>query len=104
MEQSCRELLALADLEIDDIDLVVAHQANGRIINAVGERFGLDPDRVADYVADLGNTSAASIPLALSLAATTAGCPARGHVLLTAFGAGFSWGAALLHVERPDDH
>lgn len=97
MERSCRELLQLADLDIDDIDLVIAHQANGRIINAVRERFGLERDRVADYVADLGNTSAASIPLALSLAEDDGRLPVRGgHVLLTAFGAGFSWGAALL--------
>jgi 3-oxoacyl-[acyl-carrier-protein] synthase III len=97
MEQSCRSLLGLADLDIDDIDLVIAHQANGRIINAVRERFGLEPERVADYVADLGNTSAASIPLALSLAEDDGRLPADGgHVLLTSFGAGFSWGAALL--------
>ncbi len=96
MERSCRELLDACELGIDDIDLVIAHQANGRIINAVRERFGLDPGRVADYVAELGNTSAASIPLALSLAEDEGRLPERGHVLLTAFGAGFSWGAALL--------
>lgn len=101
MEGSCRQLLALAQLEIEDIDLVIAHQANGRIINAVRERFGLAPERVADYVADLGNTSAASIPLALSLAEDDRRLPAAGgHVLLTAFGAGFSWGAALLTYGR----
>lgn len=101
MEQSCRELLALAQLGIEDIDLVIAHQANGRIINAVRERFGLEPGRVADYVADLGNTSAASIPLALALAEDDGRLPTRGgHVLLTAFGAGFSWGAALLTYGR----
>ena len=96
MERSCRQLLELAELDIDDVDLVIAHQANGRIINAVRERFGLEPDRVADYVADLGNTSAASIPLALSLAEDDGRLPQHGHVLLTAFGAGFSWGAALV--------
>jgi 3-oxoacyl-[acyl-carrier-protein] synthase-3 len=96
MERSCRELLELAQHEIDDVDLVIAHHANGRIINAVRERFGLEPERVADYVADLGNTSAASIPLALALAEDAGRLPAEGHVLLTAFGAGFSWGAALL--------
>jgi len=96
MERSCRDLLEYAELGIDDIDLVIAHQANGRIINAIRERFGLEPDRVADYVAHLGNTSAASIPLALSLAEDDGRLPQRGHVLLTAFGAGFSWGAALL--------
>ncbi len=96
MERACRELLEIAELRIDDIALVIAHQANGRIINAVRERFDLDPARVADYVADLGNTSAASIPLALSLAQDDGRLPEQGHVLLTAFGAGFSWGAALL--------
>jgi len=97
MEQSCRQLLALAQLDIDDVDLVIAHQANGRIINAVRERFGLEPERVADYVSDLGNTSAASIPLALAFAEDDGRLPTTGgHVLLTAFGAGFSWGAALL--------
>jgi 3-oxoacyl-[acyl-carrier-protein] synthase-3 len=97
MEHSCRQLLALAQLGIEDVDLVIAHQANGRIINAVRERFGLEPERVADYVADLGNTSAASIPLALARAEDDGRLPtAGGHVLLTAFGAGFSWGAALL--------
>jgi 3-oxoacyl-[acyl-carrier-protein] synthase-3 len=96
MERSCRVLLELAGLSIDDVALVIAHQANGRIISAVRDRFGLDRERVADYVADLGNTSAASIPLALSLAQDDGRLPASGHVLLTAFGAGFSWGAALL--------
>ena len=96
MVGSCRDLLAIADLDIGDVDLVIAHQANGRIINAVRERFGLEPGRIADYVADLGNTSAASVPLALSLAEDDGRLPERGHVLLTAFGAGFSWGAALL--------
>ncbi|HWC24982.1 MAG TPA: beta-ketoacyl-ACP synthase 3 [Solirubrobacteraceae bacterium] len=97
MERSCRSLLTLSELDIDDVDLVIAHQANGRIINAVRERFGLDADRVADYVAEFGNTSAASIPLALSLAEDDGRLPVDGgHVLLTAFGAGFSWGAALL--------
>ncbi|MDP8968180.1 MAG: 3-oxoacyl-ACP synthase, partial [Actinomycetota bacterium] len=82
---------------IEDVDLVIAHQANGRIINAVRERFGLESERVADYVAELGNTSAASIPLALGLAEEDGRLPTDGgHVLLTAFGAGFSWGAALL--------
>ncbi len=99
MERSCRVLLELAELGIDDVALVIAHQANGRIINAVRERFGLEHGRVADYVADLGNTSAASIPLALSLAADDGRLPEQGHVLLTAFGAGFSWGAALLTYE-----
>ena len=71
--------VARAGLELDDVDLFVYHQANGRILRAVGERLDLPPARVVDYVADVGNTSAASIPLALSLRARTGACaPATG--------------------------
>lgn len=101
MEEACRELVARADLDFDDVDLVVAHQANGRIISALGERFGLAPERVAHYVGELGNTSAASIPLALSLAQDEGRLPADGHVVLTAFGGGFTWGAGLLTYGAP---
>ena len=59
--------VSAAGLELDDIDLFVYHQANSRILKAVGERLELDPGKVADYIAQLGNTSAASIPLTLSL-------------------------------------
>ena len=96
MEEVCRELLDRADLAVDDIALVVAHQANGRIISALGERFGLAPERVAHYVGELGNTSAASIPLALSLAEDEGRLPTDGHVVLTSFGGGLCWGAGLL--------
>lgn len=101
MESACRELLLCAGVAVGEVDLVVAHQANGRIISALGERFGLPPERVADYVADLGNTSAASIPLALSLAEDEGRLPAEGHVVLTAFGGGFTWGAGLLTHGTP---
>ena len=59
--------VAAAGLELDDIDLFVYHQANSRIIKAVGERLELDSAKVADYIAQLGNTTAASIPLTLRL-------------------------------------
>ena len=64
-----------AGLELEDIDLFVYHQANGRIIRAVGERLDLEPARVADYVAHMANTSAASIPLTLSLLRGQAAAP-----------------------------
>jgi 3-oxoacyl-[acyl-carrier-protein] synthase III len=99
MEQACRDLLDVAGLDVGDVALLIAHQANGRIISALRERLALEPQRVADYIAELGNTSAASIPLALSLAGDEGRLPARGHVVLTAFGAGFSWGAALLTLD-----
>lgn len=101
MEEACREVLACAGLGLGDVDLVVAHQANGRIISALGDRFGLAPERVAHYVGELGNTSAASIPLALSLAEDDGRLPQDGHVVLTAFGGGFTWGAGLLTYGTP---
>jgi 3-oxoacyl-[acyl-carrier-protein] synthase-3 len=102
MEEACRELLERAELVVGDIALVVAHQANGRIISALGERFGLAPERIANYVGELGNTSAASIPLALSLAADEGRLPDDGHVVLTSFGGGFCWGAGLLTYGSPE--
>jgi 3-oxoacyl-[acyl-carrier-protein] synthase-3 len=101
MEEACRAVLDRAGLGLDEVDLVIAHQANGRIIRALRERLGLPEERVADYIADLGNTSAASIPLALSLAFDEGRLPEHGHVLLTAFGAGFAWGATLLTYGEP---
>jgi len=59
--------VSAAGYDLSDIDLFVYHQANSRILKAVGERLELDPAKVADYIAQLGNTSAASIPLTLSL-------------------------------------
>src|SRR3954471_4585843 len=85
-----------AGIELDDIDLFVYHQANSRIIKAVGERLDLEPAKVADYIAQLGNTSAASIPLTLSLSRED-GRLRHGHkVLVAAIGAGFSWGAGVM--------
>ena len=76
-----------------DVDLFVYHQANGRIIRAIGERLDLEPARVADYIAQVGNTSAASIPLVLSLAREDGRLRPGQKVLLAAMGAGLTWGA-----------
>jgi 3-oxoacyl-[acyl-carrier-protein] synthase-3 len=88
--------VARAGLELDDIDLFVYHQANGRIIRAVGERLDLPPAKVADYVAQMANTSAASIPLTLSLLREDNRLKAGQKVLVAAIGAGFTWGAGVL--------
>ena len=88
--------IARAGLELDDIDLFVYHQANGRIIRAVGERLDLEPAKVADYVAHMANTSAASIPLTLSLLREDNRLRAGQKVLVAAIGAGFTWGAGIL--------
>ena len=83
-------------LQQADIDWLVPHQANYRIIEATAKKLGLPMDRVVVTVGEHGNTSAASIPLALDVAVRD-GRIKRGDVLLLeAFGAGFTWGSALI--------
>jgi 3-oxoacyl-[acyl-carrier-protein] synthase III len=88
-----------AGLTLDDIDLFVYHQANGRIIRAVGQRLDLPEAKVADYVAGLANTSAASIPLTLSKLREDGRLHAGQRVLVAAIGAGFTWGAGIVEWE-----
>jgi 3-oxoacyl-[acyl-carrier-protein] synthase III len=96
LSESTRAALAASGDSQDDIDLFVYHQANSRIIRAVGERLGLPPVRVVDSVPRYGNTSAASIPIALA-EAEAEGRLAAGHkVLLAGFGGGLTWGAAVV--------
>jgi 3-oxoacyl-[acyl-carrier-protein] synthase-3 len=85
-----------AGLELDDIDLFVYHQANSRIIKAVGERLELETAKVADYLAQLANTSAASIPLTLALSREDGRLRPGHKVLIAAIGAGFTWGAGVM--------
>ncbi len=97
MAECSRDALAQEGLTVEDLALVVPHQANGRITTALAAKLKLTPEQVVDDIADRGNTSAATIPLALHRAAAEGRIPERGHVLLTAFGAGFAWGATILH-------
>ncbi len=88
----------LAALRLDgasasEIDAFVFHQANSRILLAVGERLGVEPDRVPDYVGRFGNTSSATIPLALAEAAGEERIAPGSRLLLAAFGAGLTWGS-----------
>ena len=96
MAEACSELLDKAGVAPGEVDIVIAHQANARIIAAVGKRLGIDPARVVMDIAEVGNTSAASIPIAMDRA-WRAGRVHRGDlVLTTAFGAGMAWGANLV--------
>ena len=97
---STREVVALCDLELSDIDLFVYHQANGRILSAVGEALGLRPDCVYDAIAELGNTSAASVPLALTRASREGLLAPGDRVVLGAVGAGLTWGATVVEWGR----
>lgn len=93
------EILAKHELTVDDIDLFVPHQANLRIIEAVGQRLGLSADKVFVNVEHYGNTSAASVPLALAEAVAAGRIKSGMTVLVTTFGSGFTWGAALLRFQ-----
>jgi len=90
------EVLEAEAATIADVDLFVYHQANARITRAVGERLRLPEERVVDCIERLGNTSAATLPLALSAAAHEGRLQPGARVLLAAFGAGFVWGGALV--------
>jgi 3-oxoacyl-[acyl-carrier-protein] synthase-3 len=91
-----REVVEAAGMEIDDVDLFIPHQANQRILNAVGKRLGFDDDRVYVNLSRYGNTSAASIPIAMAEAYEKGALKKGDIVLLSAFGAGLTWGAALV--------
>jgi 3-oxoacyl-[acyl-carrier-protein] synthase-3 len=96
MAQATVEALEQAELGLDDVDLFAYHQANGRILRAVGEQLGLPPHRVIDCISALGNTSSATLPLALDHAQAAGRLHAGDRVVLGAFGAGFTWGAAVI--------
>ena len=101
MAEACRELLDKSGLAPADLDAVIAHQANARIIAAVGKRLGLDPAKVFVDIAEVGNTSAASIPIAMDRAWRAGRLHPGDVVLTTAFGAGLAWGANLLRWTAP---
>jgi 3-oxoacyl-[acyl-carrier-protein] synthase-3 len=94
------ETVTANGLAIDDIDLFVLHQANGRILTAVAETLGVPAERVLDVIAERGNTSAASIPLALADARERGQLEPGNRVLLGAVGAGFTWGATVVEWGR----
>jgi 3-oxoacyl-[acyl-carrier-protein] synthase-3 len=96
MANACRELLEKSGYTADDVDVLIPHQANARIMVAVAERLGITGDRAVVDVADVGNTSAASIPIALDRAWRAGRVHDGDLVLLTSFGAGLAWGANLV--------
>ena len=90
------QAVAAAGLTLDDVDVFVYHQANARITRAVGRRLDLPGEKVVDCIERLGNTSAASIPLALDVAQREGRLVEGTRVLLAAIGAGFTWGATVV--------
>jgi 3-oxoacyl-[acyl-carrier-protein] synthase III len=96
LSESTLEAVEHAALELDDIGLFVYHQANARILAAVGERLGLDRARVIDSIDRYGNTSSATLPIAMADARERGMLEPGMNVVLAAFGAGFTWGAGVI--------
>ena len=96
MTATAKTLLEKAGKKLEDVDLVIAHQANLRIVEMVRHRLGLPPEKMFNNIQIRGNTTAASIPLAM-VEARDAGVLRRGNLLLlVTFGSGFTWGGAVV--------
>ena len=101
MAASCRSLLDKNGFTPDDVDVLIPHQANARIMRAVAERLHIPEERAVIDVAEVGNTSAASIPIALDRAYRAGRMHEGDLVLFTSFGAGLTWGATLMRWTLP---
>jgi len=99
--QSARSALSAAGAEAADVDVFVAHQANARIIEAVCARLSLPLERAVSILEHTGNTSAASIPMALATAVTTGRLADGDLLLISGFGAGMAWGSIAWRWGRP---
>jgi 3-oxoacyl-[acyl-carrier-protein] synthase-3 len=96
LEEIARETLAANHFRVEDLDLYVPHQANVRILKAVAERLGLPLEKMMLNLDRYGNTSAASIPIALDEAVRQGRIKDGDLVMLGAFGAGLTWASALI--------
>jgi 3-oxoacyl-[acyl-carrier-protein] synthase III len=96
MAEACDEALRRAGVTAEEVDLLIPHQANVRIIEATAKHAGMPMDKVMVNVDRYGNTSSASIPLALEQAITEGRVKQGSLLLLVAFGAGFTWGSAVI--------
>lgn len=90
------EMLEKAGLTVDDVDLVIPHQANQRITDAVAKKLGVAPEKVYSNIDRMGNTSSASIPIALDEVIQSGEIKEGDVVLLTAFGGGITWGGTVI--------
>lgn len=98
MEKSIERILNDATLGVEDVDCIIPHQANERIISAVSKNMKLPLEKVFVNIANYGNTSAASIPISLDEYLEQNQEPNQ-NILLVGFGGGFTWGSALIHVK-----
>jgi 3-oxoacyl-[acyl-carrier-protein] synthase-3 len=96
MQTAAEEALRRCEINISQIKCIIPHQANRRIIDAVGERLGAKPEQLFVNVNKYGNTSAASVAIALDEAVSTGAVQRGDLILLVVFGAGLTWGAAVI--------
>ncbi|MEX2469668.1 MAG: ketoacyl-ACP synthase III, partial [Pseudohongiellaceae bacterium] len=96
MSQACADVLEQTGLSVDDVNLVVPHQANKRILDALARRVGVPEEKVFVNVHKYGNTSAGTIPVALTEALEEGRVNAGDYILTASFGAGLTWGAGLI--------
>ena len=90
------------NMNINDLDWLIPHQANQRIINAVSNKVKIPQDKIISTISDHGNTSAASIPLALNVAIKNSKIKKGDILALQAIGGGLSWGSLILKIGNPD--
>jgi 3-oxoacyl-[acyl-carrier-protein] synthase-3 len=102
MAAACRQLLEKNGFGPDDVDVLIPHQANARIMTAVADRLKIPHERAVVDVAEVGNTSAASIPIALDRAWRARRIRPGDLILFTSFGAGLTWGATLMRWTMPE--
>ena len=98
MGESLRRVMGIAGIGVEDIDLFIPHQANARIIEYAANAMGLPPEKVVMNLADYGNTSAATIPIALSEALDAGRAEPGDTLAFVGFGAGLTWAACLLDL------
>lgn len=96
MSQACLDVLEETGVKLDEVNLVVPHQANKRILNALAKRVGISEDKVFVNVHKYGNTSAGTIPVALAEAVEEGRVKPGDYILSATFGAGLTWGAGLI--------
>ena len=98
VEKSINKILDMNNLKIEDINLIIPHQANQRIISNVAKKFNISNDKFFVNLEKYGNTSAASIPMALYEAFESKKITKGDKVILVGFGGGLTWGSTIIEI------